>query len=62
MARCAPFASDGAVQLHVKGVQGVLPQIIAIAEQEGDTVTDLSVSEPTLETLFIDLTGRELRD
>lgn len=54
--------TDGTVQLHVKGVRGVLPQVIEIAEKKGDTVTDLSVSEPTLETVFINLTGRELRD
>ena len=54
--------ADGAVQLHVKGVSGILPQVIEIAEREGNTVTDVSVSEPTLETVFINLTGRELRD
>jgi ABC-2 type transport system ATP-binding protein len=53
---------SGAVQLHVKGVQGILPRIIEITGREGDTVTDLSVSEPTLETVFINLTGKELRD
>jgi ABC-2 type transport system ATP-binding protein len=53
---------DGSVQLHVRGVQGVLPRVLEVAEREGDTVTDLSVAEPTLETVFINLTGRELRD
>ncbi len=53
---------SGTIQLHVEGVTGVLPQVIAIAEDLGITVTDLSVKEPTLETVFINLTGRELRD
>ena len=34
----------------------------AVAEGRGFTVSDLSVSEPTLETVFIDLTGRDLRE
>jgi ABC-2 type transport system ATP-binding protein len=50
------------IQLHVKGAAGVLPQVIAAAEYGGFTVTDLSVTEPNLETVFINLTGKELRD
>jgi ABC-2 type transport system ATP-binding protein len=53
---------DGTIQLHIKGTSGVLPRIVAIAEQEGFNITDLSVAEPSLETVFINLTGRELRD
>lgn len=53
---------DGAVQLHVKGVRGILPRVVEVAEKEGTTLTDLSVTEPSLETVFIGLTGRELRD
>lgn len=54
--------ADGIIKLHVKGTAGVLPRVVDIAEQEGFNITDLSVSEPTLETVFINLTGRELRD
>ena len=32
------------------------------AERHGFTVTDLSVTEPTLETVFINLTGKDLRE
>jgi ABC-2 type transport system ATP-binding protein len=53
---------DGTIRLHIKGTTGVLPRIVAIAEQEGFNITDLSVAEPSLETVFINLTGRELRD
>ena len=41
---------------------GLLPRIIDAAEQIGVAVTDLSVSEPTLETVFINLTGKDLRE
>jgi ABC-2 type transport system ATP-binding protein len=55
-------AVDGAVEGHVKGASGLLPQIIRIAEGAGQEVLDLSINEPTLETVFINLTGKDLRD
>ena len=33
-----------------------------IAERNGFVVTDLSVTETTLETVFINLTGKDLRE
>jgi len=52
---------DGAVLLAAGGT-GLLPHILAVAEQDGVTITDLSVSDPTLETVFINLTGKDLRE
>jgi ABC-2 type transport system ATP-binding protein len=52
---------DGAVLVSATG-SGLLPRILSAAEQIGVTVTDLSVSDPTLETVFINLTGKELRE
>lgn len=53
---------DNTLRLHVQGVAGVLPEVVAAADAGGFTVTDLSVAEPTLETVFINLTGKDLRD
>jgi len=53
---------DGTIKLHIKGVTGVLPKVVSVAEQGGFNITDLSVAEPTLENVFINLTGKELRD
>jgi len=53
---------DSTIQLHIKGTAGVLPRVVAIAEQGGFNIIDLSIAEPTLETVFINLTGKELRD
>ena len=53
---------DGHVRLGVKGAEGVLPAVVHAAESGGFRVTDLSISEPTLETVFIDLTGKDLRE
>jgi ABC-2 type transport system ATP-binding protein len=54
--------ADGAVRLYVDGGDGILPRVIATAERSGHTVRDVHVEEPTLETVFITLTGRELRE
>ena len=53
---------EGTVRLLLQGTEGVLPAVVTAAERGGFTVTDLSISEPTLETVFIELTGRELRE
>ncbi|MGI9034339.1 MAG: ATP-binding cassette domain-containing protein [Acidimicrobiales bacterium] len=54
--------ADGRVRAHVRGASSVLPPIVMAAERGGFSVLDLSVTEPTLETVFINLTGKELRD
>ena len=53
---------DSVVQIRVKGAGSVLPQVVTAAERGGFRVNDLSVAEPTLETVFISLTGKDLRD
>jgi len=52
----------GQVLLAVQGTSGVLPAVVQTAERAGFTVTDLSVSETSLETVFINLTGKDLRE
>jgi ABC-2 type transport system ATP-binding protein len=53
---------DKGVELHVAGGEQLLARVIAAAEASGSSVQDLSVAEPSLETVFINLTGKELRD
>jgi ABC-2 type transport system ATP-binding protein len=53
---------DGGVELHVKGAERLVPRVVAAAEGGSFDVIDLSVSEPSLETVFISLTGKELRE
>jgi ABC-2 type transport system ATP-binding protein len=53
---------DGAVEANVEGTAHLLPLIIRIATEVGQTITDVSVAEPSLETVFIKLTGKDLRD
>jgi ABC-2 type transport system ATP-binding protein len=53
---------DKGVELHVSGGDRLLARVVAAAEAGGFHVVDLSVAEPSLETVFINLTGKELRD
>ena len=50
------------VQVQVRGGKGIVPRLMSTAVDAGFDVTDLSVAEPTLETVFIQLTGKDLRD
>ena len=53
---------QGGVELHVQGADRLVPRVAAAAERGGFDLVDLSVAEPSLETVFINLTGKELRD
>ena len=53
---------DGGLEIHVSHGERILQRIIAMAESAGVDIVDVSVAEPSLETVFIDLTGKELRD
>ena len=53
---------DSTVVVEVQAQTGVLPLVFSAAERHGFEVSDLSVTEPTLETVFINLTGKDLRE
>ncbi|MGZ5296796.1 MAG: ABC transporter ATP-binding protein [Actinomycetota bacterium] len=55
-------AVEGIVQLTARRAEGLLPRAIAHAENGGYAVHDVSIDEPTLETVFINLTGKDLRE
>jgi ABC-2 type transport system ATP-binding protein len=55
-------AVPGGVELHVRGTDRLVPRVVTAAEGAGFDLIDLSVAEPTLETVFINLTGKELRE
>src|SRR5664279_6338849 len=53
---------DGAIQLHMQASERLVPRIVLFAERAGFDILDLSIAQPSLETVFINLTGKELRD
>jgi len=53
---------DGSVQVAVRGTDRVLVRVINAAEDAGYVIRDVQVAPPSLETVFIRLTGKDLRD
>jgi ABC-2 type transport system ATP-binding protein len=53
---------EGEVMIATRATDGLLTRLIQAAESSGFPVRDVSVDEPTLETVFIELTGTELRE
>ena len=53
-------AQDGILRAHSDRGGQVLPALIEVAESTGRTVTDIHLLQPSLETLFVSLTGRKL--
>jgi ABC-2 type transport system ATP-binding protein len=53
---------DGVVRVTLIKRERALARVIAAAEKAGFPITDISVDEPTLESVFVQLTGRDLRE
>jgi len=55
-----PVLSTGTIRVHAKDIESVLPMILQSIERNGGRVLHVSVSRPTLEDVFMRLTGRGL--
>ncbi|MFN2636753.1 MAG: ABC transporter ATP-binding protein [Gemmatimonadaceae bacterium] len=53
-------AQDGILRAHSDRGGQILPALIEAAETSGRTVKDIHLLQPSLETLFVSLTGRKL--
>jgi ABC-2 type transport system ATP-binding protein len=51
---------SGGLRLFAQGIDGLLPELVRATHDYG--VRDISINEPSLETVFIQLTGRDLRE
>jgi ABC-2 type transport system ATP-binding protein len=55
-------AEDGSACLLVDDSNLILPQLFEMANSAGVRITSVKIQEPNLETVFLHLTGRALRD
>ena len=55
-------ATDGKVSALVEDSNQVLPRLFETASKAGVRITSVDIQEPNLETVFLHLTGRALRD
>ena len=62
MTTMLPSCRSSIPPVYLREVAGALPRVVDEAESAGFTVKDLSITEPTLETVFITLTGKDLRE
>ena len=53
---------DGAIRLMAQNARHVLPDVIRVINESGQSLQSLEVQEPTLEAVFLHLTGRALRE
>ena len=53
---------DGEVRFNLPAADGAMQWVLAAAQAGGFRLTDLSVCDDTLESVFVNLTGKDLRD
>ena len=58
----APRAADGGWELHVAAPHEAVPALLEQLRARGVELTELRTHSPTLEDVFVTLTGRALRD
>ena len=56
------LAQDGSAQVMCDDSNRVLPRLFEAATQHGARITAVAIQEPNLETVFLHLTGKALRD
>ena len=54
--------ADGAYWLHAEVVAKALVALIHFLEAQDNTLTDLHISQPSLEDVFVELTGRKMNE
>ena len=54
--------TEHGVVVEAKGIAGRLPEIAKILVKHGETVVEMSVSQPSLEDVFLKMTGLKLRE
>jgi ABC-2 type transport system ATP-binding protein len=59
---CSALQRDGTWQLQVAELHRAVPALLAELRQQGAQLTELRTHSPTLEDVFVSLTGRHLRD
>ncbi len=55
-------ATDGEIVVNTESAETILPQVVGAATALGLSIRNIEIREPNLETVFLHLTGRALRD
>jgi ABC-2 type transport system ATP-binding protein len=55
-------AADGVLKLTVEHGEAALPSLLRVLDADGITLESINLARPTLDDVFLTLTGRSLRD
>jgi len=55
-------ATDGELRVRMEDADGAVARVVAVASRGEFSLRSLSLEEASLETVFITLTGKELRE
>jgi ABC-2 type transport system ATP-binding protein len=58
----ATRVQENSLFVDMRSTDRLVPRLVASAESANVEILDLAIAEPTLETVFINLTGKELRE
>jgi ABC-2 type transport system ATP-binding protein len=53
---------ENSLFVDMRSTDRLVPRLVASAESSNVEILDLAIAEPSLETVFINLTGKELRE
>jgi ABC-2 type transport system ATP-binding protein len=62
VAQCLKTGDDGDLRLLARDGRAALPDVIRLINTAGLSLQSVEIQEPTLEAVFLHLTGRGLRD
>ena len=56
------FLAEGKIRILSKDLTQIIPKVVNLVDKQGGKIENISVTQPTLEDAFINLTGKSIRE
>jgi ABC-2 type transport system ATP-binding protein len=56
------FLVEGKIRVLSKDLAQIIPKVVNLVDKNGGKIENISVTQPTLEDAFINLTGKSIRE
>ncbi len=56
------FLSEGKIRVLSKDLSQIIPEVVSLVDKNSGKIENISVTQPTLEDAFINLTGKSIRE
>jgi ABC-2 type transport system ATP-binding protein len=56
------FSAEGKIRVLSKDLAQIIPKVVNLVDKNGGKIENISVTQPTLEDAFINLTGKSIRE